>query len=118
MPAAVAGDERGQETLARLIRRFSLLRGNWEVDCPDMVEKVLAMASGEMPLCGHFAAVAGDEHYTFIEVTATEADALDRLARWAADEQFPKRPLALVDLREGSIHPVRVTVSRDTAPRP
>jgi hypothetical protein len=25
---------------------------------------------------------------------------------------------ALADLHEGSIHPVRITVSRDTAPRP
>lgn len=118
MPAAVACEERGRATLTRLVRQFALQRGNWEVDCPTMVEKILAMASGRVPLCGRFAAVAGDQSYAFIEVTATEADALGQLARWAADEHYPKCPLALADLHEGSIHPVRVTVSRGTAPRP
>ncbi|HEY5052145.1 MAG TPA: hypothetical protein VII45_01915 [Solirubrobacterales bacterium] len=118
MPTAVAGEERGRQTLACLVQRFALQRGNWEVDYPEMVEKVLAMASGREPLCGRFAAVAGDPSYTFIEVTATEADALDRLAIWTADEHYPKCPLALADLHEGSIYPVAVTVSRAAAPRP
>lgn len=118
MAAAVAGEERGRATLDHLVGRFALLRGNWEVDCPAMVEKILAMAAGREPLCGRFAAVAADQSYAFIEVTATEVDALDQLARWAVDEHYPKCPLALADLHEGSIHPVRVTVSRGAAPRP
>lgn len=118
MPATVAGEERGRETLAHLAERFALERGNWEVDYPEMVEEVMVMASGREPLCGRFAAVAADETYAFIEVTPTEADALEQLAEWAADEHYPKCPLALADLYEGSIHPVRITVSRDTAPQP
>ncbi len=118
MPATVAGEERGRQTLAHLAQRFALQRGNWEVDCPAMVEKVLAMASGREPLCGRFAAVAADQSHAFIEVTVTEADALGQLARWAADARYPKCPLALADLHEGSIHPVRVTISRGTALRP
>lgn len=118
MPATAAGEERGRETLAHLIQRFALQRGNWEVDCPEMVEKVLAMASGRRPLCGRFAAVAADQSYAFIEITATEAAALGQLARWAADEHYPKCPLALADLLEGSIHQVWVTVCRGTALEP
>ena len=45
-------------------------------------------------------------------------ETLAHLAERAADEHYPKCPLALADLHEGSIHPVRITVSRDTAPRP
>jgi hypothetical protein len=116
MPATVTGEERGRRTLADLAQRFALQRGNWEVDYPGMVEKVLAMASGREPLCGRYAAVAGDSSYTFIEVTPTEAAALTLLASWAADEHYPKCPLALADLREGSIHSVRVTVSRAPVP--
>ena len=115
MPAIVTGEERGRRTLAELAQRFALQRGNWEVDYPEMVEKVLAMASGREPLCGRYAAVAGDSSYTFIEVTTTEADALALLASWAADEHYPKCPLTLADLHEGSIHPVRVTVGRAPA---
>ena len=70
------------------------------------------MASGREPLCGRFVAVAGDSTYTFIEVTATEAEALELLASWTLDEHYPKCPLALADLHEGWIHEVRVTVSR------
>lgn len=117
-PATVAGEERAREALAHLAERFALQRGNWEVDYPEMVEKVMAMASGRQPLCGRFAAVAADETYAFVKVTATEEDALEQLACWVVDEHYPKCPLALADLHEGSIHPVRVTVSRGTAPRP
>lgn len=117
MPAG-AGEERARETLAHLIDRYDLQRGNWEVDYPDMVEELDAMASGQEPVRGRFAAVAGDQSYTVIEVTATEADALEQLARWAEDDLCPKCPLALVDLHEGSIHKVRVTICRDTAPEP
>jgi hypothetical protein len=117
MPAP-AGEARARETLAHLIERFSLQRGNWEVDYPDMVEELGAMASGREPVRGRFAAVAADQTYAFIEVTVTEAVALDQLARWAEDEDFPKCPLALADLHEGSIHQVRVTVCRDAAPKP
>lgn len=116
MPATAAAEERGRRTLAVLVERFALLRGNWEVDYPEMVEEVLAMASGREPLCGRFAAVAGDPTYTFIEVTATEAEALELLASWTRDEHYPKCPLALADLHEGCIHEVRVTVSRGPAP--
>jgi hypothetical protein len=115
-PAAVAASERGRRTLASLVERYGLLRGNWEVDYPDMVEGVLAMASGREPLRGRFAAVAGDPTYTFIELAATEAEALELLAGWTLDEHYPKCPLALVDLHEGAIHQVRVTVSRGPAP--
>jgi len=114
MPAAAS--ELGRRTLAALVDRFTLLRGNWEVDYPEMVERVLAMASGREPLSGRFAAVAGDPTYTFIEVAATEAEALELLASWALDEHYPKCPLALADLHEGAIHRVRVTVSREPAP--
>jgi hypothetical protein len=117
MPAT-ASEERGRQTLTRLIQRFALQRGNWEVDCPEMVEKVLAMASGREPLCGRFAAVAADQSYAFIEVAVTEAVALDQLTRWAVDEHYPKCPLALADLHEGSIHQVRVTVCRGVALEP
>jgi hypothetical protein len=82
-----------------------------------MVESVLAMASGRAPICGRFAAVAGDPIYTFIHVAATEAEALAQLAAWTRDEHDPKCPLALADLHEGSVHMVRVTVVRDDAPR-
>jgi hypothetical protein len=116
IPASVADDERGRRALADLAQRFALQRGNWEVDHPAMVEKVLAMASGREPLCGRYAAVAGDSSYTLIEVTATEADALAQLASWTVDEHYPKCPLVLADLHEGSIHPVRVTVSRAPVP--
>jgi hypothetical protein len=116
MPAAAAAEERARRTLAVLVERFRLLRGNWEVDYPAMVEGGLAMASGREPLCGRFAAVAGDPAYTFIEVTATEAEALTLLASWTLDEHYPKCPLALADLHEGCIHEVRVTVSRGPAP--
>lgn len=116
MPAATAAEERGRRTLAVLVERFGLLRGNWEVDYPEMVEEVLAMASGQEPLRGRFAAVAGDPTYTFIEVTATEAEALELLAGWTLDEDYPKCPLALADLHEGCIHEVRVTVSRGPEP--
>jgi hypothetical protein len=115
-PAAVAASERGRRTLGSLVERYGLLRGNWEVDYPDMVEEVLAMASGRKPLRGRFAAVAGDPIYTFIEVAATEAEALELLAGWTLDEHYPKCPLAVVDLHEGAIHEVRVTVSRGPAP--
>jgi hypothetical protein len=114
-PAAVAASERGRRTFASLVERYGLLRGNWEVDYPDMVEEVLAMASGREPLRGRFAAVAGDPTYTFIELAATEAEALELLAGWTLDEHYPKCPLALVDLHEGAIHEVRVTVSRGPA---
>ena len=114
--AAVATEERGRRTLACLVERFGLLRGNWEVDYPAMVEGVLAMASGREPLRGRFAAVAGDPTYTFIEVAATEAEALELLASWTEDEHYPKCPLALADLHEGAIHEVRVTVSRGPSP--
>ena len=116
MPAAMAASERGRRTLAFLVERYGLLRGNWEVDYPGMVEGVLAMASGREPLRGRFAAVAGDPTYTFIELAATEAEALELLARWTLDEHFPRCPLALADLHEGAIHEVRVTVSRGPAP--
>ncbi len=116
MPAAVAASERGRRTLGSLIERYGLPRGNWEVDYPDMVEEVLAMASGREPLRGRFAVVAGDPTYTFIEVAATEAEALELLAGWTLDEHYPKCPLAVVDLHEGAIHEVRVTVSRGPAP--
>lgn len=116
MIAAATVEERGRRTLADLVERFALQRGNWEVDYPEMVEKALAMASGREPLCGRYAAVAGDPTYTFIEVAETEADALALLASWTADEHYPKCPLALADLHEGAIHPVRVTVSRAPAP--
>jgi hypothetical protein len=116
MPAGAAASERGRRTLASLVDRYGLLRGNWEVDYPEMVEGVLAMASGREPLSGRFAAVAGDPTYTFIEVAATEAEALELLAGWTLDEHYPKCPLALVDLHEGAIHEVRVTVSRGPAP--
>lgn len=115
MRLATEAEARGRRTLADLIERFALQRGNWEVDYPEMVETALAMASGREPLCGRYAAVAGDPTYTFIEVVGTEADALALLASWTADEHYPKCPLALVDLHEGSIHPVRVTVSRALA---
>lgn len=114
MPAAAS--ELGRRTLSTLVDRFALLRGNWEVDYPEMVERVLAMVSGREPLSGRFAAVAGDPTYTFIEVAATEAEALELLASWALDEHYPKCPLALADLHEGAIHRVRVTVSREPAP--
>ena len=116
MPTAAASSERGRRTLSCLIERYGLLRGNWEVDYPDMVEGVLAMASGREPLRGRFAAVAGDPTYTFIELTATEAEALELLASWTLDEHYPKCPLALVDLHEGAIHEVRITASRGPAP--
>jgi len=116
MPATVAASERGRRTLSCLIERYGLLRGNWEVDYPEMVEGVLAMASGREPLRGRFAAVAGDPTYTFIELAATEAEALELLAGWTLDEHYPKCPLALVDLHEGAIHQVRVTVSRGPVP--
>jgi hypothetical protein len=116
MSATVVAEERGRRTLAVLVERFALLRGNWEVDCPDMVEGVLEMASGRAPLCGRFAAVAADESYAVIEVTATEAEAFELLASWTLDEHYPKCPLALADLHEGCIHEVRVTVSRGPAP--
>ncbi len=115
MPAVAGAEERGRRTLAVLVERFGFLRGNWEVDYPEMVEEVLAMSSGRAPLCGRFAAVAGDPTYTFIEVTATEAEALELLASWTLDEHYPKCPLALADLHEGCIHEVRVTVSRGPA---
>ena len=116
MPATAAAEERGRRTLAVLVERFDLLRGNWDVDYPEMIEEVLAMASGREPLCGRFAAVAGDPTYTFIEVAATEAEALELLASWTLDEHYPKCPLALADLHEGCIHEVRVTVSREPTP--
>ena len=116
MPVTVGAEERGRRTLAFLVERFRLLRGNWEVDQPEMVEMVLAMASGRKPLCGRFAAVAGDPTYTFIELAATEAEALERLASWSEDEHYPKCPLALAHLREGTVHEVRVAVSRAPTP--
>ena len=116
-PASTAIEERGRQTLAVLAERFGLQRGNWEVDCPEMVERVLAMASGREPICGRFAAVAGDPNYTFIHVAVTEAEALGQLAAWTCDEHDPKCPLALADLHEGSVHMVHVTVARDDAPR-
>jgi len=117
-PAPLTTEERGRKTLADVAERFGLQRGNWEVDYPEMVEGVLAMASGREPLRGRFAAVAGDPTYTFIHVAATEAEALGQLADWISDEHFPKCPLALADLHEGSVHMVRVTVTRDDAPQP
>lgn len=113
MPAAAS--ERGRRTLAFLVERYRLVRGNWEVDYPEMVEGLLAMASGREPLRGRFAAVAGDPAYTFIELAATEAEALELLASWTLDEHFPKCPLALADLHEGAIHEVRVSVGRGPA---
>lgn len=115
-PATVAARERARRTLALLVDLYRLPRGDWEVDYPEMVEEVLAMASGREPLRGRFAAVAADTTYTFIELAATEADALELLAGWTLDEHYPKCPLALVDLHEGAIHEVRVTVSRGPAP--
>lgn len=112
-----AGEDLARRTLSFLVERYSLRRGNWEVDCPEMVERVVAMARGREPIAGRFAAVAADHSYAFIEVLPEEGDALDQLSRWASDEQFPKCPLALADLREGSVHPVRVTVSRGAAPQ-
>ena len=44
MPATAADEERARETLAHLAERFALERGNWEVDYPEMVEEVMAMA--------------------------------------------------------------------------
>jgi len=116
MRAAAIAEERGRRTLDVLVERFGLLRGNWEVDYPEMVEGILAMSAGREPLSGRFAAVAGDPTYTFIELTATEGEALELLASWAVDEHYPKCPLALADLHEGCIHEVRVTVSRGPAP--
>jgi hypothetical protein len=116
MPTSPVAEARGRLTLSHLVERFALLRGNWEVDYPEMVERVLAMASGREPLTGRFAAVAGDPTYTFIEVTASEAEALELLASWTLDEHFPECPLALADLHEGAVHEVRVTVSRGPAP--
>ena len=109
--ASAAAEERSRRTLAVLVEQYRLLRGNWEVDYPEMVERVLAMASGRAPLCGRFAAVAGDSTYTFIEVAATEAHALELLAIWAIDECYPKCPLALVDLQRGCTHKLRVEVT-------
>lgn len=112
MPPEVAGDESRRQLLDQLVDRFGLLRGNWEVDYPEMVEKVLAMAAGREPLCGRYVAIAGDPTYTFIELTESEHGALELLANWASDEHYPKCPLALADLAGGSVHAVQVTVSR------
>jgi hypothetical protein len=116
MPAGALAEERGRRTLAYLAEHFDLQRGNWEVDYPEMVEGVLAIASGREPLCGRFAVVAGDPTYTFIELADSETEALELLASWSEDEHYPKCPLALADLHEGSIHEVRVTVSRGSSP--
>jgi len=116
MPATALAEERGRRTLGFLVEHYDLQRGNWEVDYPEMVEGVLAMASGREPLCGRFAAVAGDPTYTFIELADSEADALELLGSWSEDDHYPKRPLALADLHEGLIHEVRVAVSRAPSP--
>lgn len=116
MPATALAEERGQRTLAFLVDHYDLLRGNWEADYPEMVEAVLAMSSGREPLCGRFAAVAGDPTYTFIELADSEAEALELLASWTADDDYPKCPLAVADLHGGVIHEVRVTVSRAPSP--
>lgn len=81
-----------------------------------MVERVLAMASGREPLSGRYAAVAGESTYTFIELTATEGEALEQLASWSLDEHFPKCPLALADLHDGLIHEVEVAVRPKAVP--
>lgn len=116
MPATALAEERGRRTLAFLAEHYDLQRGNWEVDYPEMVEEVLAMAAGREPLRGRFAAVAGDPTYTFIELADSEAEALELLASWTEDDHYPKCPLALADLHEGVIHEVRVTVSRAPSP--
>lgn len=103
---------RGRTTLSRLVSLYPVERGNWEVDCPEMVERVLAMAAGDLPLAGRFAAVAFDRTYTFIHVVASEVDALALLVVWVQDHEFPKRPVALADLLTGSIHALKVTVDR------
>ena len=116
MPTTAATEERGRRILAHLDDRYSLLRGNWEVDHPEMVEGVLAMAAGREAIGDRYAALAGDSTYTLIELVGSEALALDRLASWCEDEHYPKRPLALADLHEGVVHEVRVTVSRGGPP--
>lgn len=113
-----AGEQARRRTmLAQLVREFPVDRGNWEVDCPELVGGVLTMVSGQVPVPGRYAAVATDQTYTFITVTETEAEALELLAEGSSDAEHPRRPVALADLLEGSIYEVGVTVTRSTSPR-
>jgi len=105
-------ESNARRTLARLVQLYPIERGNWEVDCPQMVEKVLAVVRGVVPLPGCFAVVASDRAYTFIDMTATETEALEVLATWVSDDEFPKRPVVLADLLTGSIHSVQVRLSK------
>lgn len=115
-PPAKAAEVHGRQTLAALVDRFGFARGNWEVDCPESVQPILAMASGQQSLDGRFVGVAGDSDCVCIEVAVTEAKALELLAAWASDEHNPKCPLALADLHTGQVHEVRVTVTRRPGP--
>lgn len=108
-------ESKARRTLARLVQQYPIERGNWEVDCPQMVEKVLAVVRGAVPLPGCFAVVAFDRTYTFIDVTATEAEAFEVLAAWVSDDEFPKRPLVLVELLTGSVHAVQVRLGKGGA---
>jgi len=51
MPAGAAASERGRRTLASLVDRYGLLRGNWEVDYPDYADPCVMPTSDLGPLC-------------------------------------------------------------------
>ena len=116
MPAVALTEERGRRTLAFLVEHYDVQRANWEVDYPEMVEGLLAMAAGREPLGARFAAVAGDTTYVFIELADSEEEALELLGSWTEDANYPRCPLAIADLQEGVIHGARVTVSRALSP--
>jgi hypothetical protein len=82
-----------------------------------VVEPILDMAAGRSPVSGRFAAVAADSTYTFIAVTSTEDDAIQRLVGWVHDDEFPKRPVAIADLAAGAVHAVEVLVAPAAAVR-
>jgi len=115
-PATALAEERGRRTLAFCVEHYGLLRGNWEVDYPGVVEGVLAMASGRSP-----SAVASPL-WPATPPTPSSSSLIarrrpDSCSRAGATTTTTRSaPSRWADLHEGAIQEVWVTVSRDPSP--